>query len=422
MSKWPSAIAVVAVLTLALLALYRLLLLQYDSGDAYPEYSSFRADPLGLLIFHEAMASTGASPQRNLAPLDRAAFAPDTTLLLAGAAISEDDVSTLARIEAYAQAGGRFVILFRPGQDFAVQLIAEEKEHEKEEKEKLEKKNKENDEEKKEDDRRARGDEMLDALMPRADISERWGFDYSVRGFDADAGKHPVVEVVRGQQAPEILSKTLEWHSSLVFTDIASDWTVIYERGVHPVVIERKWGDGSIVVATDNYLVSNEAMLADREPAFLAWLAGSERTVIFEETHLGVARSTGLMTLVHQYGLIPVLLAGILLTLMFIWKNAVPLVPKHPAASHEDDVVAAHSTVAGIASLVRRAIPQQEILDTSWRLFQAPAMRKAPIKKANRVAVEAALAADRDKPARRRDPVATYNQISTIINERKANP
>jgi len=423
-NKAAPAIAVILVLALALLSLYRLLQLQYDSGDAYPVYSSFRADPLGTLILHDAVASTqGAPPRRNLTPLDRATFPPESTLLLAGAGISEDEVATIEGIEAYVKDGGRFVILFRPGQDFAVHAIEDEKERKRtREKREASGENDEDAEKEDRDDPRSSEDDMLDALLPRVDISERWGFAYAIADFPATEKKERVVEVDRGDGAPSLLPENLPWHSTLFFTDLAPEWKTVYTRGAHPVVIERALGDGRIVVASDNYLVSNEAMLADRAPAYLSWLSDPGRTLIFEETHLGVLRSTGVMTLVRQYGLAPVLAVGVLLALLFIWRNAVPLVPKHAAPRAEAAVAAANSTVAGIASLAQRAVRRADVLDTCWKLFQAPAMRKAPIDEARRAAIETALAEYHKTPARRRNPVPTYNHISAIINERKPNP
>ncbi len=433
MSKGVPAIAVATIVALALAALYRLLLLQYESGDVYPEYSSYRADPLGTLILHDAFAAArGSPPHRNLAPLDRAAFPGRSTVLLAGASISKDEVSTLERVETFAASGGRFVVLFSPHQDSVVRQIeidrAKEKDREKKEKsgetsdDAADEKADEKAEEDAKENSRSREDDMMDALMPRADISERWGFGYAIRDLPADAKKKRVADVRRGALAPATLPEKLPWHSSLIFTDLGPEWTVIYERAAHPVVIERAWGEGRIVVAADNYLVSNEAMLADRAPAYLAWLAGSGRTLVFEETHLGVARSTGIMTLARQYGLVPMLCAGIVLTLLFIWRNAVPLVPKRSAARNEDGVVAAHSTVSGIAGLARRAVRPQDILETCWRLYQAPSMRHRPIDAVRRAAIEAALATYRELPARRRNPAPAYNAISAIINERKTHP
>jgi hypothetical protein len=423
LSKWVPTIAVAAVVTVCLMALYRLLLLQFDAGDAYPPYSSYRADPLGLLIFHEAMdAASDRDPMRNLTPLESATFPEDSTLLLAGASISEDDVSTLKRLEDYIAAGGRMVVLFRADQSANARQMNEDKEEkERDENEKSDEKDS-NDSESAEERAKARqerAEEMMNTLMPRADISERWGFGYVTRNIPDDADTEHVVEVQRAEAAPAALPERVEWHSETAFTDLAPEWKAIYQRNGRPVVIERPWGTGSIVVASDNYLVSNEAMREDRTTAYLAWLAGPGRTLIFEETHLGVARSTGVMTLARRYGLIPVLLVGVLLALLFIWRNAVPLVPRRTAARTDHAVAASQSTVAGLASLVRRAVRSVDILETGWRLYLAPAMRRSPIDAKSRAAVEAALESYRATPARRRDPVATYNHINAIINERK---
>jgi len=49
-------------------------------------------------------------------------------------------------------------------------------------------------------------------------------------------------------------------------------WRTIYSRGTNAVVIERDFGKGSVVIATDSYFVSNESMEQDRHADLLAWL------------------------------------------------------------------------------------------------------------------------------------------------------
>lgn len=415
MNRRVSLVVVLVIVAVCLLALYRLLVLQFERGDAYPQYSSYRADPLGLLVFYEAVAAAGHTPQRNLTPLDSATFPENSTILLAGAAISEDEVSTLERLEAFVAAGGRLVVLFRADQsDVAHRAAAEKKEDEGEDEKDPEEENT--------PDRKTAGEraeEMMRTLVPRADISERWGFAYAARSIEENDNEERIAEVQRGAAAStQLLPARIMWHSEMVFEDIAPEWTVVYERDADPVVLERQWGEGSIVVASDNYLVSNEAMRVDRAAGYLAWIAGTQRTLIFEETHLGVARSTGVMTLARRYGLIPVLLAGVFLALLLIWKNAVPLVPRHAARSGHE-TAALHSTVTGLASLVRRAVRRADLLDTAWRLHQAPALHRPPIDATGRTFVESALESYRTVPARRRDPVAVFNEINARINERK---
>ncbi len=70
------------------------------------------------------------------------------------------------------------------------------------------------------------------------------------------------------------LPDTLHWHSGIIFTNLLHSWRVIYARAGKAVVIERKFGRGSVVIATDSYLLSNEAMLKDRHADLLAWLVG----------------------------------------------------------------------------------------------------------------------------------------------------
>ena len=42
--------------------------------------------------------------------------------------------------------------------------------------------------------------------------------------------------------------------------------------GTMPVVIERQYGNGSIVLVADSFLVSNEALRSERHPRLLARL------------------------------------------------------------------------------------------------------------------------------------------------------
>jgi hypothetical protein len=78
------------------------------------------------------------------------------------------------------------------------------------------------------------------------------------------------------------LPPDLDWHSGLVFTNLRSECGVsIYTRGTNAVVIERSFGTGSVVMATDSYFVSNEAMAKDRHADLLAWLVGAKQITWF---------------------------------------------------------------------------------------------------------------------------------------------
>jgi hypothetical protein len=103
---------------------------------------------------------------------------------------------------------------------------------------------------------------------------ELWGMNFEVMDLKAD-GDTFVPEVV--QHAGGLsLPPDLTWHSGIVLTDLDPAWKPIYSRGVAPVLIERAFGEGTVVIATDSYFLSNEAMLKDREPGLLTWFIGEQ--------------------------------------------------------------------------------------------------------------------------------------------------
>ena len=115
MSSRVSILFIVGVFGFCLAMLYWLLLLEFEAGDAYPEFSSYRPDPLGVLALREALdALPGPEPMRSLVPIDQAVLPDDATLLFAGALPSPDPVKTLEHLEGFVERGGRLVVLLRP--------------------------------------------------------------------------------------------------------------------------------------------------------------------------------------------------------------------------------------------------------------------------------------------------------------------
>ena len=60
--------------------------------------------------------------------------------------------------------------------------------------------------------------------------------------------------------ADEGLPASLPWYSTLFFKLQDNTWRTIYARADEPVVIERSYMKGSIVLISDSFLISNEAM------------------------------------------------------------------------------------------------------------------------------------------------------------------
>ena len=91
---------------------------------------------------------------------------------------------------------------------------------------------------------------------------------------------------------------------------------------------ERFWAyEGSLVLMSDAFLASNEALWKDRQPELLRWLAGGSARLVFDETHLGVNEQPGIATLLRRYQLYWVVAAALAVFGLAIWRNASPLVP-----------------------------------------------------------------------------------------------
>src|SRR5262249_27795651 len=123
------------------------------------------------------------------------------------------------------------------------------------------------------------------------------------------------------------LKSEIDWHSGLVATNLNPEWVPIYMRGNDPVVIERRFGKGTVVVATDSYFLSNEAMARDRHTDVAAWFVGPNRNIIFDEAHLGTTNNPGMAALMRAYHLQWFLLSLALVARLFIWKSSFSLIP-----------------------------------------------------------------------------------------------
>jgi hypothetical protein len=213
------------------------------------------------------------------------------------------------------------------------------------------------------------------------DIEERWGFGIEKSRLPEDT--LPATTAHRAKNASKALPAQVSWRSLAHFADLVDAWQPIYERDGLPVLIERRYpGGGAIVLATDRYFLSNEGLREDRASALLVWILARHPEVIFDETHLGTARPTFIMTLLRRYRLQGVLAAFGLVALLYIWKNATSLVPRRPLGEMErvQGSGGARDGAAGLVSLLRRTVPQAALLKVSiaeWR-HSAPRNESTP--------------------------------------------
>ncbi|MEO7675727.1 MAG: DUF4350 domain-containing protein, partial [Verrucomicrobiota bacterium] len=249
-----------------------------------------------------------------------------------------------------------------------------------------------------------------------------WMLGFSFEELESD--EEGVAEPKTVQRAPEIdaLPSTLSWHTSLYFEVLTNSWRTIYSlNSTNAAVIERSFGKGSVVLASDSYLFSNEAMRKERHAELLAWLLGGNREIIFDETHLGVQADPGIAVLARKYRLHGLVAGLLLLAGLFVWKNSISFVPAAADDLFEgrSAVVSGKDSAAGFVNLLRRSISPDEILPTclsEWKKSRAGRGHDGADKLEK---LESLLLQQTSLPKRERNPVESYRSIATELAERK---
>jgi hypothetical protein len=403
--------------------LTQLFMLRYATGDVYPPYSSLRADPLGTKALAAALDELpGVEVRRNFKPLPKLRPDGPVTLLYTGvphkAYWTEQE---LAAFDGLVVRGSRAVLAFFPVDQTPSQKAQKHQEEEEraKKKEKLKKERaaknkkkgkKEDVVEKKEDDQTVEDetdDEMEEHFVKFSEVAKRWGFDFGYLPEQDKAFDRQAALVEPGGH----LESDLAWHSGLYFRDLKPHWKVLYMCGTMPVVIERKYGDGSIVLLADSFLISNEALRKERHPRLLARLFSGPPTVIFDEESHGLRENPGIATLVGKYRLHGVIAGLLLLAILFVWKNAVRFIPAYEPHFAERDVVAGKESSEGFINLLRRSIRPAAIFETCLTEW-----RKAFAQKPRELAkVDEIWAQEQARPIRQRDAIAAYRAISRVL-------
>ncbi len=425
-------------LAIFLIGAIRLFMLTFERGDVYPAYSSLRSDPLGVRVLYESLNDLPrVEVDRNYRSMSRAPMTLRTTLFYMGSSprshpVFNDDFNKF--LDRFSTLGGRLVLAFAPGSIFrgapGADAIDSGKSPGKTSPE----------DEQRDPDRR---DEKEDGQAPSRGSpddpmeteSEGPAGEEPIQGAETESGSvrpstrlkvdidfseaddSDEIAVRRNSPGSESLPREIAWRSTMYFKSPGEAWQTIYSRDEHPVIIERQWGLGSIVLSADAYLFSNEAMRKNRHPELLAWFTGPSTRVIFEESHFGIAKSRGIATLARKYRLHGLFFALVVLALLFVWKNAVSLVPSSGASpeSGKSPPSSARDGAEGLVNLMRGNIPGKELLDVCFTAWEKSAAKDKRVSDDQKEKVKALIEMERSKPKKECDPVKTYRQIHHLL-------
>jgi hypothetical protein len=199
------------------------------------------------------------------------------------------------------------------------------------------------------------------------------------------------------------------WLGPLYFRDLQAPWRVVAEADHLPVVIERSFGRGNVILIADSYLLTNGSLANDRETGFLGWLFRKQTTVLFDESHFGLTENPGVVSLARRYGLEPAFFVLLVLALFFVWANRYNLVPKSVHRSAGNLIVPGQGGETVLVNLLRRSLPTKDLLSTSAELWRKGTHDAGKIRKLDQ------LLPSLDP---RSSVVDRYNQLSQRLNER----
>ncbi len=402
----------VCLIILFLGGVFKLFDLRFQAGDIYPPYSSFRSDPLGSKVFYESlMTLPSLTVTRNLKQINRIPHDNEKRAFFylgtAGFEHSLFDEKTFAYFEHTAAVGGRVVVscLPRTTLENATKTDSET--------------------EKKNDpcpcptDEDEPGDEQPEKEETFQSISERWEFSIA-----AETEKPEDMFATAAFDSP--LRSTMPmvfWPTTRYFKQTAEDWRVIYTKNDRPVIIEKKWGKGSIILLTDSYLFSNEALKKESPAALLAWLVGDSDRIVFDESHLGIQKSPGIASLIRKYNLFGLLGTLVIIAVLFIWKQTAVLVPIHETTGTDgsETIRTGKGNLAGLTNMLKRRYSPADIVRLAvveWE--NSPANRakiKYPATTRKLEQARAVITAGGNKSKRKNDPIKQYNTILKILSE-----
>lgn len=396
----PKANRIVVVLGLAAVLLFagglnHLFRLRFEAGDIYPPYSSLRADPLGTRALYESLAHMpNLMVTRHFTNPDRLPPPEGTTLILAGLGkqLPAGDDRGIQALKRFVVSGGRAVLMLKAvqprdaaaGDDACAPCVRE-------------------------------GDpstgketsgEATTATRPNG-LGASWGYAFETPALE------PVTKAAQRDPSASVeLPETVAWHSGVVLVPRHPDWQVRYRLDGRPVIMERRLGNGSIVLGTDSYLLSNEALRNHRQAGLLSWLTGAGRRVVFDETHFGIQHRPGVSSLIRRYRLHGLIAGLVLWALLYIWRNNRPFPPVPKGLSQKGFRLAPQDADSALIDLIGRHLPDDRLLAVCVR-EHAKSLRRPGADTDERLVRIKRLASEAGD-----DPVATYQTICRILARR----
>lgn len=331
-------------------ALLWMLNLRLGTGDSYPIYSSFRADPLGTRAIYQALDELpGTTTVRHTRPIKRLQVDGQSAILFLGLNPAEltidEDSGEREIIDGWMEQGARLVVSLQSAPESYDERMERRKNQRK---------------------------DTNDSEAPTTDAddtSDHDGKPKEPESFYGLTAKRAPSEESRMQSSEGGVHGSMmpDWHGShFLVIEPDSGWMPIAYVGDQVTIAWRECGDGAMVVASDSYPFSNEAQVHHRQSEFLLSLLGDRKRIIFDESHLGVSNNPGVMSLVRRYHLHGVVVGGLVLFLLLLWQGGGSLIPVDPNKDFGTGVVGAvagRDSADGLVALLEAGLKPRAALE-----------------------------------------------------------
>ena len=287
---------------------------RYHGSDVYPLFSSFRSDPSGAKVLYESLNGIdGLDVVRNMRPIAEMKNAKETCLLMIGSRYVDQD--TLA----FALSGGRVVVCYST---FF----------------------------------------RLGGAMRHLTESDGKALSMDVRKEKlVTPPKFPVKVVPADKFQKEMELVPFHYYSLIYFKLDSDDWRKVYSMYGKPVMIERRYWSGSLVLCGDSYFLSNEAMANRPSGDLLIYLLGGRKKVVFEETHLGSYKERNIVWLINKYNLNWYLLTIACAAVLFSWRSLLAPSDLNRPDDGIDEIAGDHDSLAASAGLFMQDYQKREM-------------------------------------------------------------
>ncbi len=420
------------------LGVVKLFLLRFEAGDVYPAYSSLRSDPLGSRALYSSLEKINRDRvSRNYLPLQNVEFEQQTVFFYIGTAVFDSQsvsAEWLKIFERLTNKGGRLVLSFLPVEKkpanwrmqkcFVPQGDLKDKDKTPPgaapKNSEVPAKHPEMNSASNSDDHQPQAppvEHFSDKSGNCVSLEDQWGltFAFAERPSDKAVNISDDLTPARVKSLP----RTISWHTALYFDELEDSWQAIYTAGGRPVIIERPFGEGSLVLSADSFFLSNEALRSERHPALLAWLLGDRANIVFDETHFGILRHPGVLDLIQRHRFHWFILTVAILAILFIWKNSVSFLPPLKATRSQPgkDVISDRDSTQGLISLLRRNIPTRRLLQTCAGEWQRSVQPERWLQSDRLLQIKSVFQKIETQSPKSIDPVSGYRQISKIISK-----